>query len=341
MVRRREISDSIRELIVKLKSEGKSLAEISKIVGRPRSSVQTVLRNYNNTGTIRNKSRNGRPALLSVREKRYVLNKIKQNPKNSAVKIAQCMELELGKTVHAECVRRVLRKSGYNGRSARRKPYISEINRKKRLEFAEKYANEGPNFWDKVLFTDETKINLYQSDGRVNVWRQPNTAFKKKNVQPTVKHGGQSVLLWGCMSAAGVGNMEFIDGIMDKHKYVNILKANLIQSANKLELGEGWIFQQDHDPKHTSYLAKEWLLYNVPKQLNSPPQSPDINPIEHLWAELKRRLSKRVLTGRDSLKRAIVEEWAQIPNNVTQKLVYSMQRRLNAVISANGGVTKY
>ena len=77
---------------------------------------------------------------------------------------------------------------------------------------------------------------------------------------------------------------------------------------------------------------------------HSPPQSPDLNPIEHLWEELKRRrrrLKKRIITGRDNLKRAIVEEWNEIPNNVSQKLVDSMPRRLTAVIKAKGGTTKY
>ncbi|KAH8288665.1 hypothetical protein KR054_007468, partial [Drosophila jambulina] len=72
-------------------------------------------------------------------------------------------------------------------------------------------------------------------------------------VKATVKHGGGSVLVWGCMSARGVGNLIFIDGIMNAEMYLNILKENLHSSATKMGLErDNFIFQQDNDPKHTA-----------------------------------------------------------------------------------------
>ncbi|CAK9796392.1 Transposable element Tcb2 transposase [Anthophora quadrimaculata] len=88
------------------------------------------------------------------------------------------------------------------------------------------------------------------------------------------------------MSASGVGKLKFIETIMDQHIYLDILQENLKSSAEKLNLGN-FIFQQDRDPKHTAKHVKQWLLYNAPKQLNTPPQSPDMNPIEHLWDEIE------------------------------------------------------
>lgn len=165
--------------------------------------------------------------------------------------------------------------------------------------------------------------------------------LKLKNTTPTVKHGGGSVMVWGCMSGAGVGNLQFIDVNMDRFVYLQILKDNLADSARKLGLSENWYFQQDNDPKHTSEVVKLWLLYNVPKQLHSPPQSPDLNPIEHLWDELERRIRKRVIRNKNDLKTALTEEWNKILPDVTKKLVFSMKNRLNSVIENNGGPTKY
>ncbi|GJQ80148.1 hypothetical protein Trydic_g23727 [Trypoxylus dichotomus] len=107
------------------------------------------------------------PLVVEVtRDKRYLFNNIKENPKTSALKVTRSIELELGKIVHAECVRKVLQKSGYNGRSVKRiKPRISDVNRTERLKFGRKYENEEHSFCDKVLSTDETKVNLLQSDG--------------------------------------------------------------------------------------------------------------------------------------------------------------------------------
>ncbi|GFY02585.1 transposable element Tcb2 transposase [Trichonephila clavipes] len=99
-----------------------------------------------------------------------------------------------------------------------------------------------------------------------------------------VEYGGGSVLVWGCMSAGGVGELVIIDGIMDKMVYFEILKNNLQKSAVNVGLGSNFIFQQDNDPKHTAKSIKLYLLYHCKKE--TPPQSPDLNVIENLWSQL-------------------------------------------------------
>ncbi|GFV57403.1 transposable element Tcb1 transposase [Trichonephila clavipes] len=128
-------------------------------------------------------------------------------------------------------------------------------------------------------------------DGRQ--YRKPNTELEKQHLTPTVKHGGGSVLVWGCMPANGVGKLCFIDGIITAHTYIDILRHNLQSSAQKLGLGTSFVFQQDNDPKHTANLTWEWLLYNSPRQLKMPPQSPDINSIENLWHKLDVEVRKQ------------------------------------------------
>lgn len=139
------------------------------------------------------------------------------------------------------------------------------------------------------------------------------TTLQSKHLRHTVKHGGGSVMVWGCMAASVVGNLVFIDGKMDKPMHLNILRLNLKESVEKIGLPSNYIFQQDNDPKHTAYIVREWLLYNTPKQLHAPPQSPNLNPIEHLWGYLKRRLANHNISGKNSLKMALREEWSKIP----------------------------
>ncbi len=88
------------------------------------------------------------------------------------------------------------------------------------------------------------------ADGFKTVWRRKGEEYKEKCMVPTVKHGGGSVLMWGCMSAAGVGELHFIDGIMNSQMYCSILKEKMLPSLRAL--GRPALFQHDNDPKHTS-----------------------------------------------------------------------------------------
>ncbi len=80
--------------------------------------------------------------------------------------------------------------------------------------------------------------------------RKPGKEYKDKSVLPTAKHGCESVMVWGCMSAAGTGELRFIEGTMNANMYYNILKQSMIPSLRRL--GRREVFQHDNDPKHTS-----------------------------------------------------------------------------------------
>ncbi|KAI4871969.1 hypothetical protein NFI96_010418 [Prochilodus magdalenae] len=141
--------------------------------------------------------------------------------------------------------------------------------------------------------------------------------------------------------AGGTGALHKIDGIMRKEHYVEILKQHLKTSARKLKLGRKWIFQMNNDPKHTAKLVTKWLKDNKVNVLEWPSQSPDLNPIENLWAKLKRHVRARRPTNMAQLHQFCQEEWAKIPANYCEKLVEGYPKRLTQVIQFKGNSTKY
>ncbi len=181
------------------------------------------------------------------------------------------------------------------------------------------------NTW-RILWSDETKIELFGLNSKRYVWRKPGTAHHLSNTVPTVKHGGGSIMLWGCFSAAGTGRLVAIEGKMNAAKYRDILDENLLQSAQDLRLGRRFTFQQDNDPKHTAKITKEWLHNNSVTVLEWPSQSPDLNPIEHLWRDLKMAVHQRLPSNLTELERICKEEWQRIPKSRCEKLVASFPK---------------
>lgn len=330
-----------RQLVIYHQAKGKTEREIAELLLMPRSTIGNIIRRFKNEDRIDLKPMSGRKPRLNDQDKRWITRLIKKNPRLSGPKIASEVSIHCQKNVHPETIRRVLRTSGYNGRVARRKPFISDDNKLKRKTFAETYKHMDQTYWNNVLFVDESKFNIFGSDGRTMVWRKPNTELQKENLLPSVKHGGGSVMVWGCMAASGVGNLVFVETTMDQFEYLNILKNNLRESVQKLGIRDDFHFYQDNDPKHKALNVRLWLLYNCPHVIETPAQSPDLNPIEHLWEELERRIRKHSISNKTQLKAALVEEWNNISSNITKKLVNSMPNRLNSVLQSKGLPTKY
>lgn len=313
-----------------------------KLLKKSKSTIQSIVKTYKLTGRIEKQSRNVNRLRLNRRHQLFILREIRKDPTVSSVKLAADLENYYGIQVCARTVRNHIHKLGFKSRVAARKPFINCINRRKRIVFAKKYLSMGFKFWKRVIFSDESKFNIKFSDGHVKIWREKNTRLRKENLIPTFKHGGgRSVMIWACFGANGVGNLHFIDGIMDHKQYINILKKNLHESAQKLCCGRRYIFQQDNDPKHKAHNTRLWILYNCPKYLETPPQSPDINPIENLFYIFKYKLNYYNIRNVDDLKSALKAEWEKIPPDLTKKLVNSMPNRLKAVLKHKGYPTKY
>jgi len=338
---RKEYSVDLRKRVIKLREDGLSMGKISETLDIPKSSIQKMISKFKKLGSEVNVPGRGRKRITTKHDDRFIKRTVKMDRRKSAVSLAYELEDVLGKIISPQTIRNRMHEDGMYGRIARKKPFINERNRIKRVKWAKKYQDVGNSFWERVIWSDESKFNLFGSDGIVRIWRFPKEEFKRECVKPTVKHGGGSVMVWGCFTSNGVGKLVFIDGIMRKEEYLNILQTNLHHWSGMVNSEHDFIFQQDNDPKHTAKIVSKWLAENNIDVLDWVAQSPDMNPIEHLWEHLERKVRKLKCTSICDLKAALQSEWMAIPPEVCHKLVESMSNRCLECVKSNGGPTRY
>ena len=320
------LSQAQRDQVISLLDSGHSGHEIHSITGFSIGVISKIRAVYH-PGLP--KAPGGHPRKLSEANMRHALRLIYSRRAENAVQIARALQDITNQPLSADTVHRGLKRAGMKAVVKKKKPVLTQRHRRARLDFALAHQYWTLEDWKKVVWSDETKINRLGSDGRKWVWKKPGEALNDRLVEGTLKFGGGSLMMWGCFLWEGVGYATKIDGRMDGELYVSILEDEVQQSIEYYgKEVEDVIFQQDNDPKHTCSKAKQWFQDNNLQVLQWPAQSPDLNPIEHLWEHLKKRLGdyERPPGGILELWDRVQVEWERIPVEVCQNLIESMPR---------------
>uniref|UniRef100_A0A9J7WZK0 Tc1-like transposase DDE domain-containing protein n=1 Tax=Cyprinus carpio carpio TaxID=630221 RepID=A0A9J7WZK0_CYPCA len=189
------------------------------------------------------------------------------------------------------------------------------------------------NNWKRVLWSDESVFQVFFGRNGRRVLRTKEEKDHPDCYQQQVQKPG-SVMVWGCVSALGKGNLHFCEGTINAEKYIEILEHNMLPSRRHLFQGRPCIFQQDNAKPHSAHITKSWLRRKRLRVLDWPACSPDLSPIENVWRILKR--PKTV----EKLEACIRQEWDNIPIPKLEQLVSSVPRRLQTVIKRRGDDTQ-
>jgi transposase len=286
----------------------------------------------------------GRPKKLTPRDVKHAVRLVTSGEVETAPEAARTLQDITNKDFSPATVRRELKKVGMKAVVKKKKPLLLKRHQKAGLDWAEAHKDWTIEDWKRVVWSDETKINRLGSDGRHWAWKRQGESLSNRLVEGTLKFGGGSMMIWGCMLWDGPGFSAKIDGRMDSELYCKILEEDLGASLRWYsKTAEEVLFQQDNDPKHTSRMAKKFLQEKGYEVMLWPAQSPDLNPIEHLWVHLKKQLGQysNPPTSMQELWTRVESEWNKIEPSVCRNLIESMPRRVAAVLQAKGGYTKY
>ena len=225
---------------------GLHVSTISRLCSKERSELQ--------------KAAGGGPSKLSSANMHHAIHLILSGKAENAVQVIKALTNVVNQPLSATTVHQHLKKTGTKAVVKFKCPFLSAKHHKACLDYAYAHKDWTVEDWKKIVWSDETKINRLGSDGRKWVWKKAGEGLSDRVVQGTVKFGGGSVMMWGCMTWQGVGYAIKIDGRMDGDLYLQILKNELLETLQFYGLDPpDIIFQQDNNSKHICKKIKEWL----------------------------------------------------------------------------------
>jgi transposase len=250
-----------------------------------------------------------------------------------------------GVQVHIDSIRNYLRQEGLKAYVQQKKPLLTREQIAARKDFAERHLKWTVEDWKNVMFSDETTISRMGTYGRKFYYKRPERKrLEPHQVKQTKQCGGGKMMVWGCMTYYGVGDACWYQGKIDAKGYIDVLDEYVLQSRDWYGLNpDAFVFQQDNASVHTAHVVKEYFLEKKLDVLEWPANSPDMNPIEHLWGYMKARLDEYPEAPRNmqELWERVQDVWTTIPSEYIKELYESMPRRIKALYDNKGGLTKY
>lgn len=327
-----------RAQIVGMKEAGATTAEIAVQFNISERTIRDIYKKYKERGTITPKTSSGRPRKLNERDIRSLARFTKKNrtailsdiTKSAAIKVSEFT------------IRRRLHEQQLFARVAIKKPFLTAQHQAKRLEFALTHRNWTPEQWKQVIWTDESIFEIGKNFRQVLVWRTAYERYDNNCLTPTFKSGRTSVMIWGAFAGSQQSELVFIpkDQRTAKDFIELVYDGELLRFLGSIS---GGILMEDGAPVHRSKASKKWRELQSITKLEWPANSPDLNPIENIWATMKNAIQHRRIRPKnvEEMKEALKDEWQKIPADLLKKFYTSMPERLAAVIRAKGGHTRW
>ena len=231
------------------------LNEIAKRLLLSRPTVQSIIKKYKSIKGIGNLFVRAREPKTIATTDRLIQRKLKLDRRKSTRTVTPEFEKDLGIFTSKSTFKRRSHEVGLFGRVAQKKSYVNTSNRLKLRKYPKEMLRKPLDFWDTIVCPDEPKFNLFESDGRIMVWRSRYEEFDLKCALPTVKYRSGSVMIWGYFTNKGVGKLCILDRTMDRFYYRQILEKNLLPSTKQLGLGTNFVFMIQNIDWHWSRIG--------------------------------------------------------------------------------------
>ncbi|KFM77029.1 Transposable element Tc1 transposase, partial [Stegodyphus mimosarum] len=284
-----QLTEFERGRIIGLREAGLSYRAVASRVQRNSSTVMRVWKQWTDECRTTRKSGSGPRNVTSARDDRHLVRMARTDRTASSRQLAALWSIATGVSLCASSIRRRLLQCGLRARTPLYRIPLTHDHRRLRLQWANQHRDWRAD-WQHVVFSDESRFNLWYHDGRIRVRRYAGERHLPECI--IERHSGRTpgVMVWGAIAYHRRSQLLRIVGNLNSNRYIReVLQPEAVPFLQSLP---GAVFQQDNARPHTARIVKSFFAAQQVQLLPWPACSPDMSPIEHVWDVIGRRLAR-------------------------------------------------
>ena len=340
---RRHLTDCEKWRAIGRMEAGQTLTQVCKDLKVAKSVMSRIWKRFKDTGDVCRKPGQGRKRATTDSQDRYLATIAKRNRHLTSAQIAREFAAATGTRLSRHTVSDRLHKRGLYARKPMICVPLTRAAKCARLQWCRDHRHWSTTDWSRVLFTDESRFCLESDSRRVTIWREQNTRTKPENIRERHRYKGGGIMVW-----AGI----ILNGRTDLHIFTSATMNAVMYRDEVLDpyvklfrgaIGNDFLLMDDNARPHRAALVTDYLEDEGIQRMEWPAYSPDLNPIEHVWDALGRRLAslQPPPSTLQELRGAIHREYTLLPQELLDNLIQSMENRCKACISVRGDHTPY
>ncbi|GFW84517.1 transposable element Tcb1 transposase [Trichonephila clavipes] len=321
---------------------GRTQLEVSEEIGIAQSVISRLCQRFQDDGNGSRCYRTGHLRVTTPNEDRYLAVTAKRYRRNTASDLSRQLSSATGTTVSRKTVYRWLGHIGLYARRPVRCVPLTATHCRLRLTWSREPALWTPQQWSCVMFSDESRFSLQSYSRRTLIWRAPGIRYHQENTIERHRYGDAGLLVWGGIILGSRTYLHVQSVTMTGHIYRNVILEQHVRWFRGA-MGAEFLFMDDKARPPRANIVDKYLQSEDITRMDWPAYSPDLNPTDHVWDMLGQRIAARQppLTCQLELRRALLDEWCNIPQDQIDNLILSMPRRCKACIASSRRHTPY